>query len=62
MRPRPFHSAANRVFALVMIAIGVALLIRTVAAGGGALATGVILGVLFLLAGVGRLYVERRMR
>jgi hypothetical protein len=45
---------------VVMILIGIALLARTVAAGGGGLAVGVLLGVLFVLAGVGRLYLQSR--
>jgi len=43
-----------------MIVIGVALIVRTLVAGGGALATGIILGVLFVLAGVARLYLQLR--
>jgi hypothetical protein len=45
---------------IVMIVIGLALLARTVAAGGGALATGVLFGVLFILAGAARLYLQLR--
>jgi hypothetical protein len=45
---------------VVMILIGLALLGRTVAAGGGGLAIGVVLGVLFVLAGAGRLYLQSR--
>ena len=47
---------------LLLVAIGVAILIRTIAAGGGALAIGVLLGVLFVAAGAGRLWVTRRSR
>ena len=43
-----------------MILIGVALIVRTLVAGGGALATGIVLGVLFVLAGLARLYLQRR--
>jgi hypothetical protein len=43
-----------------MLVIGVALLVRTIAAGGGAGATGVILGVLFIAAGAGRMYLTTR--
>ena len=43
-----------------MILIGIALIARTVAAGGGAIATGIVLGVLFVLAGVARLYLQLR--
>jgi hypothetical protein len=43
-----------------MILIGIALVVRTLVAGGGALATGIVLGVLFMLAGLARLYLQRR--
>jgi uncharacterized membrane protein HdeD (DUF308 family) len=45
-------------FGLVAIALGIALLAETVAAGGGT--TGYLLGVLFVALGVGRLYLLRR--
>jgi len=44
----------------VMIVIGIALVVRTLVAGGGALATGIVLGVLFMLAGLARLYLQMR--
>jgi hypothetical protein len=43
----------------VILLIGVALLVSTLARGGGPLAVGVVLGVLFVLAGAGRLYLAR---
>jgi hypothetical protein len=45
---------------VLMMLIGVALVIRTLSAGGGAAATGVILGVLFVAAGAARLYLQYR--
>jgi hypothetical protein len=42
-----------------MVLIGVALLVSTLARGGGPLAIGVLLGVLFVAAGLGRLYIAR---
>jgi hypothetical protein len=45
---------------VLMMLIGIALVVRTVTAGGGALATGVLLGVLFVAAGAGRLYLQFR--
>ena len=45
---------------IVMIGIGIALIVRTMVAGGGALATGIVLGVLFVLAGAARLYLQIR--
>ena len=52
----------TRVMSILMIVIGIAILIRTIAAGGGAAATGVLLGVLFVAAGGGRLYLQYRGR
>jgi hypothetical protein len=43
--------------ATVVVALGVALIAVTLAHGGGQL--GVVLGVLFIAAGAGRLYVQR---
>ncbi len=58
--PRRLHRTATRVLSLAMIALGAAIVARTVAAGGGALATGVLLGVLFIAAGAARLYLQGR--
>jgi hypothetical protein len=54
------RSTATQVLSAAMVVIGVAILARTVAAGGGALAIGLLMGVLFIAAGAGRLYAERR--
>ncbi len=43
-----------------MILIGIALVVRTVVAGGGLGAVGIVLGVLFAAAGGGRLYLLSR--
>jgi hypothetical protein len=43
---------------VLMVALGVAILARTIAEGGGQV--GIIFGVLFLAAGGGRLYLARR--
>ena len=39
-----------------MVVLGLAILVRTFNAGGGPLALGTILGLLFVAAGAGRLY------
>ena len=44
----------------LMVVLGIGMLVRTIAAGGGPLATGILFGVLFVAAGAGRLWVERR--
>ena len=46
------------VLSVVMIGLGVAFLARTALAGGGQV--GILLGLAFLGAGIGRLYLERR--
>jgi hypothetical protein len=51
---------ATQVLSMLMVLIGVALVARTLAAGGGAVALGVLVGLLFVAAGAGRLYAERR--
>ena len=43
-----------------MAVVGVAILVVTVASGGGPLALGILLGLLFTAGGAGRLYVTWR--
>ncbi|MGO9499186.1 MAG: hypothetical protein ACLQA5_21115 [Solirubrobacteraceae bacterium] len=59
-RGRQLQNSSTRVLSIVMIVIGIALIVRTLAAGGGAVATGIVLGVLFVLAGLARLYLQLR--
>jgi hypothetical protein len=54
------RSATTQVLSAAMLVIGVAIIVRTIAAGGGALALGLLVGILFVAAGGGRLYVERQ--
>jgi hypothetical protein len=51
---------ATMLLSAVMIAIGLAIVVRTAAEGGGPIAFGLLVGVLFVAAGIGRLYAERR--
>jgi hypothetical protein len=53
-----FYRIAVIGFAVAFVGIGVALLVRTAAEGGGVL--GFVLGGLFIALGVGRLSIERR--
>jgi hypothetical protein len=52
------YSVAVLVFSLLFVAIGVALLARTAAAGGGVV--GYVLGGLFIVLGVARFTLERK--
>jgi hypothetical protein len=54
------YSAAVVLFAALFVAIGVALLVRTAAAGGGVV--GYVLGALFVVLGVARFTLERKRR
>jgi hypothetical protein len=54
--PRQAHRAATRVLSLAMVAIGVIMVASALARGGGPLAVGVVVGLLFLALGCGRLY------
>jgi hypothetical protein len=51
------HRSAIQLLAVVMVGLGIAMLAYTLARGGG---VGVLLGVLFIAAGAGRLYLLRR--
>jgi hypothetical protein len=44
----------------LMVVIGVALVVRTLSAGGGPVSVGILMGLLFVAAGAGRLWAERR--
>jgi len=52
-----FHRRTVVVFGVVAIALGVAIVVRTAAAGGG---VGYLFGALFVGLGAGRLYLLRR--
>ena len=54
------HRGATRLLAGLTMVLGVALIVATVAQGGGFL--GIMLGVLFLAAGAGRFYLAREVR
>ena len=60
--PRDLHGKATVAMSALMVVIGFAILASTLARGGGPLAVGVLLGVLFVAAGAGRLYIERLRR
>jgi hypothetical protein len=45
---------------IALLVLGVAIIVRTLVAGGGALAFGLLMGILFVAAGAARLVLERR--
>ncbi len=62
MSGRTVHSASTVVLSLLMAVIGVGLLAQALDGHGGVLSARMLLGVLFLIAGTGRLYAEARRR
>jgi hypothetical protein len=60
MRGRQAHRTATFVLSLSMAAIGVALIVQAIGGGGSPISPRLLLGALFLAAGSGRLYLERR--
>lgn len=60
--PRQIRATSTMTMSILMIVIGLVLCVRTLAAGGGPMAAGLILGVLFVAAGAGRMYLRRLTR
>ena len=58
--PRQLRRTSTQTMSVLMIIIGVALLVRTVAAGGGALSSGIFLGLLFVAAGAARIFLAQK--
>jgi hypothetical protein len=57
---RNLHASTTAIFSALMVLIGAGLVIRTLTLGGGLFSIGVIMGVLFVAAGLGRLWVAMR--
>ena len=54
--------ALTRLTSVLLVVLGVGIMVRTVDAGGGAAAVGILVGLLFVAAGAGRLYLTREAR
>ena len=52
-----FYHAAIRGFSLLFVAVGLALLVVTLLAGGGPASVGFLMGILFVAVGIGRLWI-----
>jgi hypothetical protein len=53
------YLASSRLMSALLVLVGLAMVITALAAGGGPLALGVVLGVLFAALGAGRLWLAR---
>jgi hypothetical protein len=58
--PDEVYRAVTRLFAVLIVGFGLAILVVTLAAGGGPLAVGFWLGLLFVALGAARLYLSLR--
>jgi hypothetical protein len=58
--PERIYRGSVRLFSLVFVALGLALLVSTFASGGGPLSVGTLLGIAFLAVGAGRLWIASR--
>ncbi|HSS42977.1 MAG TPA: hypothetical protein VLK37_10575 [Solirubrobacterales bacterium] len=61
MRSERVYRGAVRAFSLVFVAIGLLVLGVTLANGGGPASLGFLMGIAFLVVGVGRLWIGMRM-
>lgn len=59
--PERIYSGSVRVLSAAFVVIGVALVVATLAAGGGPVSIGFLMGVGFVAVGAGRLWVASRM-
>jgi hypothetical protein len=58
--PGEGYQLAVRIFSLTIIGFGLAILVVTVARGGGPTAVGILFGLVFVAMGAGRLYLSLR--
>ena len=56
------YRGSIRAMSIVMVGLGAAILAVTLAAGGGPLSIGILIGLAFVGVGVGRLYLASRLR
>jgi hypothetical protein len=61
MNSERVYRGAVRAFSLAFVAIGLVVLVVTLANGGGPASLGFLMGIAFLLVGVGRIWVGSRM-
>jgi hypothetical protein len=54
------YRAVSRLFAVIILGFGLAILVVTLVNGGGVLSIGILLGLIFTGLGAGRLYLSTR--
>jgi hypothetical protein len=58
--PDEVYRGVTRLFAVVILGFGIAIIVITLINGGGPLSAGVLIGLLFSALGAGRLYLSTR--
>lgn len=58
--PERIYRGSVRLLSILFIALGLTILVSTLANGGGALSLGVLLGIAFLAVGAGRLWIAAK--
>ena len=58
--PERIYHGSIRAFSFVFIVLGLVILVTTLAAGGGPLSIGTLLGAIFIAIGAGRLWIATR--
>jgi hypothetical protein len=58
--PDEVYRGVTRVFAAIIVAFGLTIVIVTIVHGGGPTSFGVLIGIVFCLLGAGRLYLSLR--
>jgi hypothetical protein len=59
--PERIYGGSVRALSFVMLGLGALILVKTIAAGGGPLSIGILLGIAFVAVGAGRLWLASRM-
>ena len=60
--PERIYQGSVRALSIVFIGLGAAILVSTVAGGGGPASIGVLMGAIFVAVGCGRLYIASKSR
>jgi uncharacterized membrane protein HdeD (DUF308 family) len=60
--PERIYRGSVQALSVVMLALGIGILVLTLASGGGPLSLGILLGIAFVAVGAGRLWLASRMR
>jgi hypothetical protein len=59
--PERIYRGSVRAFSFILIGLGLAILVTTLAGGGGPASVGFLIGIAFVAVGAGRLWVSARM-